>query len=420
MVSKKRGKKGKKELTRRDFLKRTSAATAAIAGSMVFGIPIVKAKEDPVKIAVLTDQSAGYASLVKRDVDAVQMAIEDVGGKVLGSPILFTDRDHKNKPGIAAQKAKELYEKERVDAIFDVAQSACALAVSEQAKIHRKFFFSVSSGTTKHTREACNPYTFDWAYNDYMLATSAGLWAAEHLGKKWFTITADYAWGHDLFEHFTAALRKKGGTLVGNEMVALGTSDFSPYLINAMNSGAEVLVLLNGGRDTNNSAKQAGEFGVKKKMKIVHCFLLAQQVAAVGAKVFGGNYGTVPWYWKSDNPGAKEFADEWMAKFDGRPNWMNAGTYSAALQYLKAVKRAGTKKPGAVIEKLEGHTYRDLFNNPGYVRPEDHMAIADAHIIRAKREEEKAEKWDVFEFVGTVPAEEAYGPPSALCKMKKV
>lgn len=408
-----------RKMTRREFLKKTSVTTAAVAGSLTFGVPILRAKEAPVKLAVLTDQSHVYAALTKSNVDAVKMAIADFGGKLLGQPILFTHRDHKNRPGIATQKAKELYEKEDVDAIFDVCQSACGLAVSEQANIHKKFFFSISSGTTKHTREACNPYTFDWGYNDYMLATSAGLWAADHLGKKWFTITADYAWGHDLLENFSEALKKKGGTLVGNEMVALGSSDFSPYLLKALNSGAEVLVLLNAGKDSINSTKQAVEFGVKKKMKIVHCLLFVPQVVAVGAKVFGDDYTTVPWYWKSKNPGASEFADKWMARFKTRPHWINAGNYSAALQFLKAVERAGTKKPKAVIKELEGHTYRDLFNNPGYIRPEDHMAIADAHIVRVKQDKEKTEKWDVFDFVGTVPAKEAYGLPSPLCKMKR-
>lgn len=418
MERKRKGSRKMGGMSRREFMVKTSAATAAAAASVAFGVPLVKAKEEPVKLAVLTDQSHVYASLTKSNIDAVKMAIEDFGGKVLGMPILFTDRDHKNRPGIATQKAKELYEKEKVDAIFDVCQSACGLAVSEQAALHKRLFFSVSSGTTKHTREACNRYTFDWGYNDYMLATAAGLWAAEHLGKKWFTITADYAWGHDLLENFKAALKKKGGILVGNEMVALGASDFSPYLLKALNSGADVLVLLNAGKDTVNSTKQAVEFGLKKKMKILHALLFVPQVAAVGSKVFGDDYTTVPWYWKSENPGAKEFADRWLARFKTRPHWINAGNYSAAMQYLKAVERAGTKDPEAVIEALEGHTYRDMFNNPGYIRPEDHMAIADAFIVRVKREEEKTEKWDVFEFVGKVPAKEAYGPPSPLCKMR--
>jgi branched-chain amino acid transport system substrate-binding protein len=401
------------------FLKITIATTLFLAWLMAMGILPLMAKEG-VKIAVLTDQSDVYAGITKSNVDAVKMAVEDFGGKVLGQPIVVLDRDHKNKPGIATQKAKELYEKEGVDVIFDVCQSACGLAVSEQANIYKKLFFSVSSGTTEHVKGACNLYTFDWGYNDYMLATSVGLWAAENLGKKWYTITADYAWGHDLLKNFTSAVEKKGGRVIGNDMVALGASDFSPYIIKAMNSGADVLVLLNGGKDTVNSTKQAFEFGLKKKMKIVYALVFDIQVVSVGANVFQDGYVTSPWYWKSPIPGARDFADRWFKKFDTRPHFLNAANYSATLQYLNAVKRAGTKNPKAVIKQLEGLKFNDLFAHPGYVRPENHSCITDAFIVRVKKPEEITEKWDVFQIVGKVPAEEAYGPPSPECKMPRL
>lgn len=401
------------------FMKITIIASLFLSVLLAMGIFPIMAKEG-VKIAVLTDQSDVYAGITKSNVDAVKMAVEDFGGKVLGQPIVVLDRDHKNRPGVATQKAKELYEKEGVDAIFDVCQSACGLAVSEQANIYKKLFFSVSSGTTEHVKSACNPYTFDWGYNDYMLATSAGLWAAENLGKKWYTITADYAWGHDLLKNFTAAVEKKGGRVIGNDMVALGASDFSPYLLKAMNSGAEVLVLLNAGKDIINSMKQANEFGLTKKMKIVYCLLFEIQVVSVGANVFQDGYTTSPWMWKSPIPGAREFSEKWYAKYNVRPHFLNAANYSAALQYLNAVKRAGTKNPKAVIKQLEGLKFNDIFAHPGYVRPENHSCITDAFIVRVKRPEEITEKWDVFQIVGKVPAEEAYGPPSPECKMPKL
>ena len=104
-----------------------------------------------------------------------------------------------------------MYEKEMVDVIIDVPQSACSLAVNEQARLHKKLFISVDSGTTLQTGAKCNYYGFDWGYDNYMLATAAGLWAADNLGKKWYAITADYAWGHDLLKNFKAAVEKKGG-----------------------------------------------------------------------------------------------------------------------------------------------------------------------------------------------------------------
>jgi branched-chain amino acid transport system substrate-binding protein len=372
-----------------------------------------------VTVSVLTDMSGPYAGIAATDVEAAKMAIEDFGGTLLGKKIEFIGRDHQCKPDVANQKAKELYEKDGVDVIFDCPNSAAALAVSNQAKLHKKLFVSVASGTTRNTGPDCNRYTFDWAYNDYMLATAVGLWAADNLGKKWFTITADYAWGHDLLKHFKGALEKKGGTLLGNEMVALGTADFSPYILKAMNADPEVLVLLNAGKDTVNSTKQAAEFGLKKKAKIIHALLFIDGVKAVGPEVFADDYATGAWYWKSDNPGAKEFVEKWRKKFNKPPNWINAATYSAVTQYLQAVKRAGSKDTDAVIKALEGHTFKDLLANPGHIRAADHMQTGNAYILRAKRPEEIKEEWDYFEIVGVVPPEKAYMDPKETgCKME--
>ncbi len=376
--------------------------------------------EEPVKISVLTDMSGPYAPLTAKDVDAAKMAIEDFGGKVLGRDIEFAYRDHKCDPGVANKKAIELYEKEGVDAIFDVPNSAAGLAVSEQALKHKKFFFSIGSGTTLHSGKEGNFYVFDWAYNDYMLATAVGLWATENLGKKWYCITADYAWGHDLLEHFGNAVRSKGGTVAGNDMVSLGTSDFSPYLINAMESDADVLVLLNAGRDTVNATKQAIEFGVKDKMPIVHALMAIQSVKATGPKVFANDYVTGPWYWKVDNPGAEDFTAKWMENFGTPPNWLNAATYSCVTQYLKAVERAGSKEPEKVAAELEGHTFRDLFANPGHIYAENHLEVSKAYILRMRAEDEIKEDWDYFEIVGTVPPEKAYRDPAATGWTPKV
>lgn len=213
-------------------------------------------------------------------------------------------------------------------------------------------------------------------------------------------------------------MKAKGGTLLGNEMVALGASDFSPYILKAMNEDPQVLVLLNAGKDAVNATKQAMEFGLKKKAKIVHALLFIDDIKAAG-DVFSDDYVTGAWYWKSDNPGSKEFVDKWKKKFNRPPNWMNAATYSAVIQYLKAVERAKTKETEAVIKALEGHEFRDLLANPGKIRAEDHMQVGKAYILRAKKPSEVKEEWDFFEIVGSIPPEQAYQDPKDTgCKME--
>jgi branched-chain amino acid transport system substrate-binding protein len=373
---------------------------------------------DTVKVGVISVLSGPLATIGNGEAWSAEMAVNDFG-TVLGKKIELVKRDHAYNPGVANEKAKELYEKENVDVIIAVPNSACALAVAQQALLHKKPFISTSAGTTDLIGKQCNRYVIKWNYNDYMLATTVGLWGAEHLGKKWYTITSDYAWGHDLLKHFTVALQKKGGIHLGNDMVALQTADYSPYILNAMKAKPDVLVLLNVGPDTTNSTKAAVQYGLKKTCKIVHALLFEPNMKGAGAEIFADDYVAGSWNWRVDNPGAKEYTEKYMKKYGERPHFMAAAVYSATWQYLEAVKRAKTTDPEAVIKALEGHTFRDMFANPGYIRPEDHMQIAKAYLLRAKRPEEVKEKEDYFEIVGTVPAEEAYGPAGQFgCKMK--
>jgi branched-chain amino acid transport system substrate-binding protein len=399
------------------MMKKMAVFIVVLCGVLFWLVFPVRAA-DTVKVGVVSVLSGPLATIGNGEAWSAEMAVNDFG-TVLGKKIELVKRDHAYNPGVANEKAKELYEKENVDMIVACPNSAAALAVAQQALLHKKPFISTSAGTTDLIGKQCNRYVIKWNYNDYMLATTVGLWGAEHLGKKWYTITSDYAWGHDLLKHFTAALQKKGGIHLGNDMVALQTADYSPYILNAMKAKPDVLVLLNVGPDTTNSTKAAVQYGLKKTCKIVHALLFEPNMRGAGAEIFADDYVAGSWNWRVDNPGAKEYTEKYMKKYGERPHFMAAAVYSATWQYLEAVKRAKTTDPEAVIKALEGHTFRDMFANPGYIRPEDHMQIAKAYLLRAKRPEEVKEKEDYFEIVGTVSAEEAYGPAGQFgCKMK--
>ena len=385
---------------------------------LIFSAVSSAAGSEPVRVGVISVLSGPLAVIGNGEARSAEMAINDYG-TVLGRKIELITRDHAYDPGLANERAKELYQKEKVDVIVACPNSAAALAVANQALIHKKPFISTSAGTTDLIGKNCNRYLIKWNYNDYMLATTAGLWGAENLGKRWYTITSDYAWGHDLLKHFTEALKKKGGEHIGNDMVALQTSDYSPYILKAQRAKPDVLVLLNVGPDATNSAKAAQEFGLKKTTKIVHALLMEPNIKGAGPELFAGNYAAMSWHWKVDHPGAREYADKYYKLYGERPHFMAAAVYSATWQYLEAVKRAGTTEPEAVIKALEGHTFRDMFANPGYIRPEDHQQIAKSYLVRAKAPEEIKEDYDFFEIVGSVPAEEAFGEPGYFkCKME--
>ncbi len=400
------------------MVKKICVLSWILVGFLVCATTPVRADDDPVKIGVISVLSGPLAVIGNGEAWSAEMAVKDFG-TVLGKKIELFTRDHAYNPGVANEKAKELYEKEDVDVIIACPNSAAALAVAQQALLHKKLFISTSAGTTELIGGKCNKYVIKWNYNDYMLATTVGLWGAENLGKKWYTITSDYAWGHDLLKHFKAALKKKGGEHVGNDMVALHTADYSPYILKAMQAKPDVLVLLNVGKDTTNSTKAAMEYGLKDKCKIVHALLFEPNIKGAGPEVFADDYAAMSWYWKVDNPGAKEYADKYFELHGERPHFMAAAVYSATWQYLEAVKRAGTTDPDKVIEELEGHTFYDMFANPGYIRPEDHQQVGKALLVRAKKPNEITEDYDFFEIVGTLSAEEAFGKPGQFgCKLK--
>jgi len=362
---------------------------------------------EPVKIGFMSVLSGPLAPIGKSEENAAVMAVEEFG-PVLGQKVQLFPKDHQYNPGLANERAKELYEKDKVDMIVAVSNSAAALAVSDQAARHKKIFISTSAGTTDLI--AKNRYTFKYNYNDYMLATTVGRWGAKNLGKRWYTITSDYAWGHDLLKHFTAALKEEGGIHVGNDMVPVGTSDYSPYILKAAKAEPDVLVLLNVGKDTANSTKAAVEYGLKKKVKIVHALLFELDIKGAGLETFQDDYVAAPWNWQVNNPGAREFADRYYKKHGDRPTFMAAAVYSAVWQYLTVVKKLGSKDTEKVIKALEGHKFVDMFANPGYIRPEDHLQIAPAYLLRVKKPGEVKEKEDFFEIVGTLPAEKAHPP----------
>ncbi len=370
---------------------------------------------DPVKVGFISVLSGPLAPIGNSELNATKMAVEDYG-PVLGQKAQLFPKDHNYNPGLANERAKELYEKDNVDAIVACSNSAAALAVSDQAERHKRIFMSTSAGTTDLIGK--NRYTFKMNYNDFMLANTVGRWGAKNLGKRWYTITSDYAWGHDLLKHFTNALKEEGGTHVGNDMVPVNTSDYSPYILKAAQAKPDVLVLLNVGKDAANSTKAAVEYGLRKSVKIVHALLFELDIKGAGLETFVGDYTAAPWNWVVNQPGSREWADRYYKAHGDRPTFMAAAAYDATWQYLDAVKRANSQDPDKVIKALEGHTFKNFFTNPGYIRPSDHLEMTNAFLLRVKQPDQVKEKEDYFEVVGTLAADKAQ-PPVGLFKTFK-
>lgn len=378
-----------------------------------------------VVIGVLNDASGVYAALAgPNGVEAVKMAVEDFKAKygedALGGPIEVISADHQNKPDLANAKAQEMYDRDKADMIVDLPTSSAALAVAGVAKEKKRIAMVVTAATTELTNAQCNKYTFHYAYDTYMLANGTGTWVTENVGKDWYIIYPDYAFGQDMEKSFRAAVETAGGNVVLSDATPFPNDDFSTFLTKApsLSPVPQVLGTMQAGNDLVNVVKQYNEFAVKDQgLTLAVGLMFLTDVHALGPDAFAGTIYTTAWEWVLDDE-ARAWADRFKERTGVRPTFAHAGDYSATWQYLEAIKRAGTDDADAVVAALEGYEFNDFFARNAKVRPEDHRVIKDAYLAQVKPSSEVKEEWDYVKIVGTIPADKAFLPlDKSQCKM---
>ncbi len=384
----------------------------------------VKLTDGKLVLGVINDQSGVYADLSgKNAVEAVKMAVEDYkakyGDNALGGAVEVITADHQNKPDIASSKAQEMYERSNADIILDVPTSSAALAIAKIAGDQKKLYINITAASTDLTGASCNKYTFHYAYDTYMLAAGTGKWVTENLGKQWYIIYPNYAFGQDMEKSFRAAVTKFGGTVVQSDGSPFPntTGDFSNLLLKAGQLKPQILGAMQAGGDLVNVVKQYNEFKLKDQgIKLAIGLLFDTDITALGADAFAGVVYTTPWVWSMDDQ-ARQFADKFLKRTGIRPTFAHAANYSAAWQYMEAVRRAGTDDADAVVKALEGYKFDDFFIRHGNIRAEDHWVMHDALLAQVKPSSEAKEKFDYSKVLGTIPADVASRPlAEAPCK----
>jgi branched-chain amino acid transport system substrate-binding protein len=365
---------------------------------------------DAVKIGVLNDQSGLYADFGGRgSVIAAQMAVEDFGGKVLGKPIQVLSADHQNKPDVGSNIARQWYDQDGVDAIADLTTSSVALAVQEIGKQTGKVTMTSGAATSRLTGDACSPTGFHWAYDTVALANGTGKSVVAEGLKKWFFLTADYAFGYALEKDVSEVVKASGGEVVGSVRHPLNTSDFSSFLLQAQGSGAEVIGLANAGGDTTTSIKQAAEFGiVAGGQSLAGLLLVLSDIHALGLETAKGLVLTTGFYWDLDDE-SRAWSQRYYERMQRMPNMVQAGVYSSVMHYLKAVQEAGTDEGKVVAAKMKELPIKDMFARNGKVR-EDGRMVHDMYLARVKTPAQSKKPWDYYEIVRTIPGDQAYLP----------
>ena len=394
-----------------------TVAAVALAGARAEAFT-----DNKIKIGVLNDQSGIYADIGGHGgVVAAQLAVRDFGGKVNGVPVEVVGADHQNQPDTAANIARQWFDTDGVDAIFDVPNSAAALAVNEVTRQKNKVLVVSGATTSELTQSRCTPNTVHWTYDTYALAHGTGKAVMEAGGDTWFFITADYAFGHDLEKETRAVVTASGGKILGSVNAPLATPDFSSFLLQAQASGAKVVGLANAGGDAINSIKQAAEFGIQQGgQELAALELFITDVNSLGLQAAQGLVFTTAWYWDMTDANRK-FAKEMTAQNRGLyPTMLQAGVYASVLHYLKAVQALGDDADGkAVIDKMKELPTDDPLFGKGKIRV-DGRQLHDMYLMEVKKPADSKYPWDYYKLRATIPADQAFRPLSeSACPLVK-
>jgi branched-chain amino acid transport system substrate-binding protein len=390
-------------LTRRHVMGTTAALALARPGR-------AKAQTSgPIRIGILSDVAGPYRNVggIGGKI-AVEMAVEDFGGSLMGRPIEVVQADIENKPDVASAKAREW-----IDAGFnllvDGGATSSGLAVQQVSRAKKVIYLGNGPSAAEFTGKFCSPYSFHFWADTYALSKGTAQVLTRSGGTTWFFITADYQFGYSLQANAERFIKEAGGSVLGSVRAALGTTDFSSALLAARTSGAKVVAFANAGADLQNCIKQAAEFGiVKGGQSLATLLMFITDVVALGQDVCEGLVLTNSFYWDL-TPKARS----WTARFSQRtympPTMVQAANYSAALHWMTAAKAVGTLEADAVAAKMRALPVTDFYNDQVLVQPNGQLQLP-THVWRVKPASRAAHKWDFYEPISTLAGKDAFTP----------
>jgi branched-chain amino acid transport system substrate-binding protein len=339
---------------------------------------------------------------------AAQMAAEEIGGTVAGRKIEIISADHQNKPDVATGIVRNWIDNKGVDVIAEGVNSAVALAIQTVTRERKKLFLISGSGSSDLTGKQCSRTSVQWTYDTYASSNATAKAVVARGGTPWFFLTADYAFGQALERDASKAVTSAGGKVLGAVRHPFDTADFSSFLLQAQSSGAKILALANAGSDFRNAVSQADEFNIRASMQLVALQVTLTDVPALGLAHAHDLLFTDSFYWDR-TPETRVFAQEFFKRHGSMPTAYQAGVNSALRHYFKAVAATNSADSETVIAQMRKTPVNDFFAQNGVVR-EDGRMVHDMYLMRIKKPEESKGKWDLYEYLATVPGDQAFRP----------
>jgi branched-chain amino acid transport system substrate-binding protein len=392
---------------------------AALAVGLGAAGAFAQEQSGPVRIGFITDMSGLYADIDgPAGAEMINWAVQDFGGKVLNRPVEVLTADHQNKADVAASKAREWIDSQNLAMLVGGTNSGTNLAMAGIAKEKKRPFIAIGPGSARLTNENCTPYTVHYAYDTVALAKVGGSALVKAGAKKWYFLTADYAFGHSLEADSATVVKANGGTVVGSVRHPLNASDFSSFLLQAQGSKADILGMANAGGDFINAMKAAKEFGITKSMKVAGLLVFINDVHSIGLNNAEGLQVADSWYWNQDDE-SRKFAKRFFEKFKRMPSSLQAADYSATMNYLKAVQQAGTTDGDKVMGVLKSMKFNDFYHKNASVRADGRL-LHDMYLYQVKSPKESTAPWDYYKLVAKVPGEQAFTTPAeSKCPLTK-
>lgn len=398
-------------------IKKTLLTAAMVLAATTMSVQAAGLSDGKLKIGVIGDMGGAYADICgKGCVTAVKMAVEDFGGTVLGKKIEIVSADDQNKPDVGSAIVRGWVDNEQVDVVTGLVSSGVTTAVTKVLTAQKKIALISTSASNAFTTKICTPYNVHWTYNVVALANGTVKPMVEAGKKKWFFITADYAFGHALEGIASKVVIAAGGEVLGAVRAPLGTTDFSSYVLQAQASGADVVGLANAGSDFVNSLKTAAEFGLTETMDVAGLLVFTPNAQALDPSIAGGMKATTGFYWDMDDQ-TRAWSKRFKARHGKIPSMGQAGQYSMMMHYLTAIKAVGTDDGTAVIKHMKANKPNDFFARNAELRADGRM-VHDMLLVRIKNADERKNADDIFAIESVVPGNVAFAPMLDKCNFK--
>jgi branched-chain amino acid transport system substrate-binding protein len=341
---------------------------------------------------------------------------------VLGKEVKYGVADNEAKPNTAVQAQSRFISENKAVMITGCVSSAVAVALNKLAQREKVIYLPCISGSNDTTGKDCVRYSFRECFYAQTAAAALSPVLIKSLGsnKKVAYLTPDYTYGHTVHQAMEEFTKKSGWTTVTNQVAPLGAPDYSSFLLNIANSGADVFININFGNDAVQSIKQAQQFGILQKQTLVVPYITPFLAKEVGPDVMQGVYAATDFWWTLEDrfPLAKTFVAEFEKKYHYKPEWGANAAYLQIAMWADAVERAKTFYPPEVIKAYEaGQTIQSTVGEVHF-RPEDHQLVRPVIIVRGQKKADMKSADDYFDVLEVVPGEGLMQAPDAFgCKL---